>query len=330
MAIPAKSVEAPRWRHHFETARHFAQEVDRITSVFDAPDTLSAWRKTPERAADYAFQRVLTAFRLNEMLTFPMDVTAAFLDGAIARYKLSAKGQPERDLALAIAGAPEGEAELVDALNAVRDEVTDLAVFWDRGGVVDVSMAVEPELEKSAAVKAKRAFVSAVDLHFITPGQARLFAMSSQETRVSLGGSYATDYVGWIEKQITNLQIAVLPGLDTIDIAEELGDLGRSEKHAIQIHLQKLLIHLLKWQYQPEQRSGRWRGTIRNARKQICRKLNDSPSLKQDMPAWFANEYGDARELASDETGLPITTFPKAPPFSLEQALDQDFLPDGE
>jgi len=330
MAIPAESAEAPRWQHRFESARHFAQDLDRIATAFDTPDTVSAWRKTSERAVDYAFQRLLMAFRLNDMLAFPLAVTAAPLDGPIAHYTLAGQGQYDRNVALTIAGDPEADATLVNALKAKRHDVTDFVVFWDPDGVAGVASPSGPHLEENGSMIAKLADLPKSGLHFVTPRQARLFAMSDQEKRVSLDSSYATDYVGWIENQAALLQVTVIPGLDCIDIAEELGDLGRSEKHAIQNHLRNLLMHMLKWRYQPDHRAGSWQGTIRNARMQICRKLNDSPSLKPDMPVWFANEYADARKLASDETGLPLATFPESPPFTLEQALDQEFLPEGE
>jgi hypothetical protein len=88
-------------------------------------------------------------------------------------------------------------------------------------------------------------------------------------------------------------------------------------------------ILLLKWQYQPEKRSGRWRSSIRNARIAIAERLEESPSLKSYPETVLLQCYRTARANAADETGLPLATFPETPPFSLEEILSEEFLPCG-
>ena len=47
------------------------------------------------------------------------------------------------------------------------------------------------------------------------------------------------------------------------------------------------------------------------------------------MPETCSSEaYADARARAGAETGLPETAIPDTSPYSLEQALDPEFLPD--
>lgn len=139
---------------------------------------------------------------------------------------------------------------------------------------------------------------------------------------------YETDYCGWLFSQRDKIERGEVNTIDRAHLIEELGDLGRREQRAVQSQLTRLLVHLLKWRYQPNQRSGSWRATIREARKQIHRLISESPSLQPNVNYWLGIAYDDARELASDETGLPLDEFPEELPFTDRQILDPDFLPD--
>ncbi len=329
MAVPAQSPGTIRWRIRFEAARSFGFDLDKIASPFDRPDTRSAWQTNAETAVDYAFQRVLTAFRYDEDLDFPLEVVAAPLNDGVGHYDVVPdSGRRARSILVAIAGAPENDVALFRDLLGREPAPSDIAVFLDRGGVAPVPNEVAPELSGDEEVVTKLAKPSHIGVHFLNPHHCRLFALSEGERYVWLGASYSTDYVGWVFDQATRLHGAVIPGVDCVEVAEELRDLGRKEKHAVRNHLCNLLMHLLKWKYQPDQRSGSWRGTIRNARKQIHRKTSESPGLKSNLSEWFYLEYGNARELASDETELPIEVFPVKPPFALDEVLDETWLPE--
>jgi len=113
-----------------------------------------------------------------------------------------------------------------------------------------------------------------------------------------------------------------------VNLAEELDDMGRSEKRAVESNLEVLLRHLLKYQYQPDRRSNSWRFTILEHRDRIDKAFRDSPSLKPYFANIFADCYALARKKAAVETGLPLETFPEAAPFTPEATLNPDFLPD--
>jgi hypothetical protein len=93
-----------------------------------------------------------------------------------------------------------------------------------------------------------------------------------------------------------------------------------------------LVMHLLKWHYQPSQRqeghSGR--STIRTQRRELRCLLQQNPSLAPQVAPIMAEGYEDARLEASDETGLPLATFPPTCPWQTEQVLDADFWPEEE
>ena len=138
---------------------------------------------------------------------------------------------------------------------------------------------------------------------------------------------YDTDFYAWTQAQAALLRQGRLANVDVPNVLEEIEALGRKEVAELRSRFTVLAQHLLKEMYQPE-RSGRsWQTTILNQRIEIVRHMNDNPSLKSKADDIFAEAYADARDLAAVETGLPLATFPDAPPFSREQALERTWLP---
>ena len=60
---------------------------------------------------------------------------------------------------------------------------------------------------------------------------------------------YDKDYYLWLEETIQLLQEGRLTDLDIFNLIEEIKDMGRSEKNALESNLIVLLMHLLKWKY---------------------------------------------------------------------------------
>ena len=133
--------------------------------------------------------------------------------------------------------------------------------------------------------------------------------------------TYETDFYLWTQQQADLLRQGQFNrvDLDAANIAEEIESMGRREKHSIRSYLQNVLLHLLKWQYQPERRGTSWKLSIRNGRDQIAWQIKDSPSLRPQLEGLLAEVYPSARRNAADETGLPLTTFPDVCPFTVEQ-----------
>jgi hypothetical protein len=139
---------------------------------------------------------------------------------------------------------------------------------------------------------------------------------------------YDEDFYAWLVHNARLLREGRLSAVDAAHVAEELEDMGKSQKRALGSHLRVLLIHLLKWHSQPQLRGPSGRVSIRSARDRIEAIVADSPSLGRLPQDLFAQEYAKARKYAADETGLPLATFPETAPFSLEDALTEDFLPE--
>jgi Domain of unknown function DUF29 len=140
---------------------------------------------------------------------------------------------------------------------------------------------------------------------------------------------YDQDFYAWTQEQAALLREGAVQELDLTNLAEEIESVGKSDRRALGSHLRTLVMHLLKWQYQPggHLTGHSWESSIRNARDDIAMLLEDSHSLVATVPALLARRYPLARQTAADETRLPLATFPPICPWSPEQVLDADFWP---
>ena len=138
---------------------------------------------------------------------------------------------------------------------------------------------------------------------------------------------YATDYVRWVDMTVQQLRAKNYAAVDWDNLIEEIEDMSRRERRSLKSNLIVVLLHLLKWQYQPDRRSGSWRGSIREYRRRINDDLKDSPSLLPYLQAVFDECYDNARVQAADETEMPLNTFPASCPYSPEQVLNPEYLP---
>jgi hypothetical protein len=144
---------------------------------------------------------------------------------------------------------------------------------------------------------------------------------------------YDSDYQLWLENTINQLRRGDFQAVDWQNLLEELADLGKSERRAVESLLTRLLEHLLKltyWQSQRDYNQAAWKKEIRNFRIQIKKILKDSPSLKSYLKEILQECYLDARNLLIDETELDASIFPLEVLASLEEILDQNWLPDWE
>jgi len=141
---------------------------------------------------------------------------------------------------------------------------------------------------------------------------------------------YDSDFYAWANEQAALLRAGQLSAADIANIAEEIESMGRSEKRELVIRLTVLLMHLLKWRFQPLLQGPSWRATIRIQRSDVADHLADNPSLKAQLPEAIARAYGKAVMEAAAETGLPEATFPTACPWSFDDIVSEAFWPESE
>jgi ribosomal protein L29 len=138
---------------------------------------------------------------------------------------------------------------------------------------------------------------------------------------------YEADFVQWSDRTAQLLREHRFADLDLDHLIEEIEDLGNRHRDALESQLTQLLMHLLKWQFQPDHRSSSWNGSIKKARKQIKRLCRRYPNLKNYLEQCISDCYSDAVEDATDETGLPPSTFPAECPYAIADILSSEFLP---
>jgi hypothetical protein len=147
-------------------------------------------------------------------------------------------------------------------------------------------------------------------------------------TSLTMRVHYEDDLHAWSLEQAALLRARRTEGLDWDHLAEELESMAGSDQREFESRLCLILLHLLKWQIQPELRGASWRKTLRTQRREIRKLLNQSPSLRRQVPGLVLEAYPDAVKDAVDETGLPIGRFPQDCPYAADDVLAESYLPD--
>ena len=139
---------------------------------------------------------------------------------------------------------------------------------------------------------------------------------------------YNQDFYAWTQQQAKALEQKLVVELDWQHLQEEIQSLGRHEYRELISHLGVLIGHLLKWEYQPEQRSRSWFLTIREQRRAIQRHLRQNPSLKSRITETMLDAFETGVDLALRETNLPLRTFPENCPYLFDDIIADNFLCD--
>lgn len=134
---------------------------------------------------------------------------------------------------------------------------------------------------------------------------------------------YDQDFYQWTIEQANLLRSGALSQLDIENLIEEVESMGKSQKKELFSRMAVLLMHLLKWDYQTDQRSGSWRSTILSQRRELKFLLQDNPSLKKLIPNAVSAVYQDSRLSAAAETGLSESSFPGTCPYTIEQIMGE-------
>lgn len=139
---------------------------------------------------------------------------------------------------------------------------------------------------------------------------------------------YEKDFYAWTQEQARLIKEKTLEKLDLEHLQEELRVMGAREKSELRSRLKILLMHLLKWKYQPNYINKKsLRFTIEEQRDQLNELLMDNPSLRSKLAEILPKAYKSAYREAIIETGLPESYFPKSCDWEIAQILDDEFLP---
>lgn len=142
-----------------------------------------------------------------------------------------------------------------------------------------------------------------------------------RRTPQALAALYQTDETAWLEQTADLVRAGRFEEIDAESLGEYLSDMAGRDRREVFSRLVVLLTHLLKWDHQPDRRSGSWRGTIREQRRELGQLL-ESGVLRNHATAVFADAYAAARAQAADEAEVDIDVFPGVSPWDLETALN--------
>jgi len=141
---------------------------------------------------------------------------------------------------------------------------------------------------------------------------------------------YDQDVLAWVEQQAAQLRGGHFDRLDVEHLIDELEAMAGKLRRELKNRLRVLLVHLLKWHFQPRRRSRSRAATIAGQRDQIEDLLEESPGLRRELEAAARAAYPQARRRASIDAGLPRATFPADLPYDLGHIMGDEGEPDDQ
>jgi len=134
---------------------------------------------------------------------------------------------------------------------------------------------------------------------------------------------YDRDLYSWAVEQAALLRSGRVTEVDALNIAEELDDVGNEQYDKLESALRLILLHLLKWDHQPDRRSRSWWASIQIQRKHVEKVLRKNPGLKPFISEAIGDAYGVARLEAAKQTKLHPDIFPEECPFSRDEIMQR-------
>ena len=137
---------------------------------------------------------------------------------------------------------------------------------------------------------------------------------------------YEQDFAEWSDRMGSLIRAGKFDEVDVENVAEEIESLGRSERRGVRSQLQRLMMHKIKQQIQPDRGGTSWRLSIEEARQAIVDHVEESPSLRPHLEANLQKLYKEAIELAIMETGIGDYVMPRQCPWTLDFLLEETRL----
>ena len=142
------------------------------------------------------------------------------------------------------------------------------------------------------------------------------------------GTRYEDDLYGWVQEQVALLRAGRLAEVDVRNVAEELSDVGAAERSKLDSILRVLVMHMLKWDQQPDFRTPSWVYSIQEQRRRYAKLIEKNPGLKPHRDDALADMYPISRNWAAAETHFDVSEFPTTCPYSWNDLLERPFAVD--
>jgi CRP-like cAMP-binding protein len=136
--------------------------------------------------------------------------------------------------------------------------------------------------------------------------------------------NYRGDYYDWLNTTALAIEEGRLCEIDAAQVAEELRDMGKSERRALRSHLKRVLVRLLKIAHQPGKHTRSWDLSIEESRLLIREELEESPSLRRELSELLVQAYRESRLQAARQTGLDLSVVPDQCPYTVDETLGKD------
>ncbi len=140
------------------------------------------------------------------------------------------------------------------------------------------------------------------------------------KTNSSLNKLYLEDETAWLEAMAELIESGDHAALDFANLREYLTDMSRRDRREVESRLILLILHILKWEFQPDQRSRSWQASIVEQQQELEGLLGHGV-LKQHAEETLIECYSKAITRAVIETGLPASTFPQECQYSVDELI---------
>jgi hypothetical protein len=134
---------------------------------------------------------------------------------------------------------------------------------------------------------------------------------------------YDRDLYSWALEQAALLRAGRIAEADVLNIAEEIDDVGNEQYEKLESALRIILLHLLKWDHQPQRRSRSWQASIALQRKHVARVVRKNPGLKAVIDEAVAEAYDIARIEAAAQAFLEDDVLPPECPYSFDEIMER-------
>jgi hypothetical protein len=147
------------------------------------------------------------------------------------------------------------------------------------------------------------------------------------------GPRYEDDFYAWTQHQAEVVRTMPISDnrFDREHVADEIEDLGKSERDAVRSQIRRIIEHFLKLAYSPAHAPRfDWMHSISDARAALEDKM--SPTLRRDVEATLERLYAGACRsaalaLRSYGEGEAAQGFSEKCPYSLDEICQEEWYP---
>ncbi len=145
----------------------------------------------------------------------------------------------------------------------------------------------------------------------------------TEQTMPTASPLYEQDETAWLEQTAALVAQSRFAEIDRRQLSEYLTDMAKRDKREVLSRLVVLLVHLLKWEHRPQQRTRSWEATILHQRGEL-RDLLESGVLRNHAQEVLAKAYLRAAREAALEMGAAEGALPDACPWTLEELTAEE------